>query len=90
MTLTPAALKTILPTGRRQPALAEYSVWQFFTDGTSECVRDHVGAEAAVKAAKHYTGSVAVQMGMIEKVIITDGVDCTCFEWKPGLGVTFK
>lgn len=67
----------------------EFSVYQFFEDGQYERVRSFVGAEEAVKAAFHYTGSVAVKLGIVDRVIITDGGDFTVFEWKRGEGVTF-
>jgi hypothetical protein len=67
----------------------EFSVCQFFEDGTSEYVRRLVSAEEAVQAAKHYTESVGARLGMTRRVIITDGGDCTAFEWKFGEGVTF-
>jgi len=35
-----------------------FSVHQFFADGLSECVREAVPAEEAVKAAQHYCSSV--------------------------------
>jgi len=59
-----------------------FSVYQFFIDGTHERVRHFVSALEAVKAARHYTDNVATRMGVIERVIITDGGDMTCFEWK--------
>lgn len=67
----------------------EFSVCQFFEDGTYEYVRRFVGAEEAVKAARHYTDNVACQMGITRRVIITDGSDYTVFEWLYGKGVTF-
>jgi hypothetical protein len=67
----------------------KFSVCQFFTNGLHEYVRRNVTAEEAVKAARHYTDSVAVKLGMIERVIITDGGDDCCFEWKKGEGITF-
>ena len=67
----------------------EFSVCQFFDDGTSEYVRRFVSAEEAVMAAKHYTQSVAARLGMVNRVIITDGGDCTNFEWKYGEGITY-
>lgn len=67
----------------------EFSVCQFFADGTYEYVRRFVGAEEAVMAAKHYTNNVAVRMGLVKRVIITDGGDCCVFEWKAGEGVVF-
>lgn len=66
---------------RREPEPGEFSVYQFFKDGTSECVRRNVCGEEAVTAAKHYTESVAVQLGLVERVIITDAGDYICFEW---------
>jgi len=67
----------------------EFSVCQFFEDGSYEYVRRGVSAEEAVNAAKHYTSSVGARMGMTQRVIITDGGDCTNFEWKFGEGVTY-
>jgi len=67
----------------------EFSVYQFFLDGSYERVRDFVSAEEAVKAARHYCNCVAAQIGTTVRVIITDGGDLTCFEWKYGLGVVF-
>jgi hypothetical protein len=67
----------------------EFSVYQFFHDGTYEKVREMVSADEAVKAAKHYCSCVAAQMGITVRVIITDGGDCTSFEWKRGEGVVF-
>lgn len=67
----------------------EYSVVQFFEDGSYEYVRRFVSAEEAVKVSKHYTQSIAVKMGLVKRVIITDGGDCCCFEWIAGKGVVF-
>ena len=39
----------------------EFSVCQFFEDGTYEYVRRFVGAQEAVEAARHYTDNVAVR-----------------------------
>ena len=68
----------------------EFSVFQEFEDGTQECVRTRVDAESAVNAAHHYCHSIGAQIGTTRRVIITDGGDCTNFEWKFGEGVTFK
>ena len=67
----------------------EFSVCQFFKSGAYEYVRRSVGPEEAVKTAHHYTHNVAAKLGMVERVIITDGGDDCCFEWKRGEGVTF-
>jgi hypothetical protein len=62
---------------------------QFFPDGTYEYVKRFVGAEEAVRTAKDYSTRPAVLLGVIERIIITDGGDFTVFEWKAGEGVTF-
>jgi len=67
----------------------EFSVCQFFEDGTYEYVRRMVSAEDAMTAVKHYTNNVATRMGLVTRVIITDGGDSTCFEWVNGQGVVY-
>jgi len=67
----------------------EFSVCQFFEDGSYEYVRRFVSAEEAMKAVQHYITSVGARLGTTVRVIITDGGDCTNFEWKFGEGVTF-
>ena len=67
----------------------EFSVCQFFEDGSSEYVRRFVGVEEALKAANHYCNSVGARRGFTRRVIITDGDDFCCFEWQSGKGVTF-
>ena len=69
--------------------MSEFSVCQFFADGTHEYVRRFVEPEAAVEAAHHYCHSVGAQLGYVDRVIITDGDDFAVFEWKKGEGVTF-
>lgn len=67
----------------------EYSVCQFFLDGSCEYVRRYVGAEEAVLMAKHYTTSVGASIGTTVRVIVTDGGDCINLEWKYGEGIVF-
>lgn len=64
-----------------------FNTVQFFKDGTNEYVRKAVSAEEAVAAAKHYTTSVAAQLGMVTEVMITDMMDCCCFHWMRGKGI---
>lgn len=68
----------------------EFSVVQFFEDGSHETVREGVSAEEAVAAAAHYCRSIGAQLGLVERVIISDSGDLCCFEWRRGEGVTFK
>ena len=73
----------------------EFSVPHFYSDkagplaGTHEYVRRYVTAEEAILAARHYTDNVACRMGIIDRVIITDGGDYCVFQWEHGKGVTF-
>ena len=67
----------------------EFAVWQFFLDGEQELVLNRVSAECAVMQAKRLTESVGGRLGTTCRVIITDGGDYICFEWKHGVGVTF-
>jgi hypothetical protein len=67
----------------------EFSVYQFLAGDIQERVRHFVGAEEAVEAAFFYTSNVAARMGITERVIITDGGDCTVFEWLKGKGIVY-
>lgn len=67
----------------------EYSVCQFFEDGSYEYVRRYVSVEEAVKAAQHYCDSVAAKLGVTKRVVITNGDDHINFEWQFGKGITF-
>jgi hypothetical protein len=67
----------------------EYSVYQFFKDGSYERVRHFVSANDAVHAADYLSMSVGAQVGTTIRVIITDALDCVCFEWLHGKGVVF-
>jgi hypothetical protein len=67
----------------------EYSVCQFFMNDTHEYVRRWVGPEEAMAAFKFYTQNVASRMGIVQRVIVTDGGDCTNAEWVYEKGITF-
>ena len=67
----------------------EFSVCQFFEDGSYEYVRRYVSAEEAAEVFKHYTNNVACRMGITARVIITDGGDCVNAEWKHGQGLIY-
>lgn len=66
-----------------------FSVAQFFPNGTWEYVKRGVEAKEAVETAKDYSERPAAKIGIIRRIIITDGGDNTVFEWKFGEGVTF-
>lgn len=67
----------------------EFSVCQFFTDGSYEYVRRDVSADEAMVAVEHYTNNIATMFGIVARVIITDGGDCVVYEWTKGGGVIF-
>jgi hypothetical protein len=67
----------------------EFSVCQFFIDGQYEYVRRYVSAEEAMRAFIRYTTNVATMLGVVERVILTDGGDFTTMEWKKGEGITY-
>jgi hypothetical protein len=67
-----------------------FSVYWFDKDGYSTHEGEDLDAEHAVLLAKHLSDSVGGRNGMVARIIITDNMDCTCFEWRHGKGVTFK
>jgi len=67
----------------------EFSVCQFFEDGSYEYVRRYVDDLEAVKAFEHYTDSVGARIGTTVRVIVTDSEDCICLEWQFGQGITY-
>jgi hypothetical protein len=64
-----------------------FSVYQFFPGGRHEAVACHVSAEEAVTIAKRLAQSVRARIGTIVRIVIADGDDCCCFEWRYGRGV---
>lgn len=67
----------------------EFSVCQFFSDGSYEYVRRFVSAEDAVRAFKTYSECVGAKIGTTVRVIITDGGDRTNAEWIRGKGIVY-
>lgn len=67
----------------------EYSVVQFFPDGQYEKYVEFVDAATAVSRALALTISLGGQLGTTVRVIITDGGDSICWEWKYGEGIVF-
>lgn len=67
----------------------EFSVYQTFSNGQREKVRDHVDAREACEAAVHYSTCVGARLGTTVEVMITDGGDFCNFHWVFGRGVIF-
>jgi hypothetical protein len=66
-----------------------FSVYQFFPDGRHEAVASHASAEEAVTIARRLIQSVRARIGTIVRIVVADGDDCCCFEWRYGRGVLF-
>jgi hypothetical protein len=68
----------------------EFSVCQFFVDGSYEYARRFVPAREAVLAFLRYTNNVVARLGIVtERVILTNGDDTIAMEWQRGRGITF-
>jgi hypothetical protein len=68
----------------------EFSVWWWDREDNQHEELRFVGAETAAKAAHRLCTGPAAKLGMVHRVIITDGGDFTNFEWKHDQGITFK
>ena len=69
--------------------MTEFSVTQFFEDGSYETERTNVKAREAFETFLRYAQSVGAQMGTTVRVIITDGGDCIVAEWQYGQGIIY-
>lgn len=67
----------------------EFSVYWWDRDGGQHEESRFVIAELAVHQAKRLSCGPASALGMVKRVIITDGGDFTVFEWKHGEGITY-
>lgn len=67
----------------------EFSVTQWFENGSYEEVERFVAAEVAVRRAVALTQSVGGRIGTTVRVIITDGGDIINWEWKFNKDVIF-
>ncbi len=67
----------------------EFSVYQWFVDGSYEEVLRFIPGEEAVRVAVNLAMSVGARMGTTIRVIITDGGDLIAWEWKFNEGIVF-
>lgn len=63
----------------------EFSVWAFLPDDTHFPVARWIDVHAAMRMARR---AIEARPDDVVRVIVTDGGDHTCFEWKRGEGVT--
>lgn len=67
----------------------EYSVYWWDADNGQHSEMRFVSVEKAMGATKRLTQGPAAMLGMVNRVIITDGGDCTVFEWIKDKGITW-
>ena len=67
----------------------EFSVCEFFVDGTHKYVIRFVSAQEAIYSARKRINSLEARSGVVARIIITDGGDSITFEWRHGKGITF-
>jgi hypothetical protein len=67
----------------------EFSVYQWFEDGSYIADLRFVSADEAMQRAVGIARSIGGRLGTTTRVIITDGGDCIVWEWKHGVGVVF-
>ncbi len=67
----------------------EFSVAQYFKTGDYDYEIRFVDMKTAVNVFAFLCTNVAAQVGLTQRVIITDGDDFVNAEWQFGQGVTF-
>ena len=67
----------------------EFSVYWTDTDDVQHTELRWVSAETAVARAHHLAKGPAALLGIVRRIIITDGLDCCAFLWLRGVGVVF-
>jgi len=67
----------------------EYSVYQFFEDGSYERIKHFVSVKEATDTFAFFTHNVCSRVGLTKRVIITDGGDATVAEWVYGKGLVW-
>lgn len=67
----------------------EFSVCQFFEDGSYEYIKQFVSPEKAIETFNFYIDNVAARIGVTRRVIITGGDDVINMEWQFGKGIVF-
>lgn len=67
----------------------EFSVYWWDPNGLYYAEKRFCNMVEATETAHSLTARPAALMGIIRRVVITDGGDCCCFEWGYGTGVVF-
>jgi len=69
------------------PESCEFSVYQFYPNKQYRPIVRFVDSDTAAKIAKNIIEGPSCECGVVDRVIITDGGDCTIFEWQYGKGI---
>lgn len=67
----------------------EFSVARFYNNGGYDYVRRWIDVKEALEHALSLIASNTARSGMLTRIIITDGGDCTTWEWRHNEGVVF-
>jgi hypothetical protein len=67
----------------------EFSVYWWDINGVCTDELRFVSAQDAVDRASFLAHGPGAKIGVISRIIITDGLDLTCFEWLKDKGVVF-
>jgi len=67
----------------------EFSVFWWDKDGGQHRELSFVEAEPAMRAVKRLTSGPAFMLGIVKRIVVTDGGDCCVFEWIKDVGITF-
>jgi hypothetical protein len=62
----------------------EFSVYWWDRDGGQHEEMRFASVEQVMRAFGRLTMGPASRLGMVKRVIVTDGGDCICAEWKDG------
>jgi len=60
----------------------EFSVYWWDPEGQQYEEARFTDITTVQSAVSRLTGGPAAKMGIIKRVLVTDGGDCCCFEWK--------
>jgi hypothetical protein len=74
---------------RSEETRGEFSVYWWDPDGGQNTELRFVDAGRAMNRAASLARGPAAQMGIVERIIVTDGGDFINFEWLKGQGVTY-
>ena len=69
--------------------LNQFSVYWWDREGNQHSEMRWVNVKQAVDAANRLANGPGNVIGIVERVIITNGGDDICFEWRLGEGVVF-